>query len=173
MSRSGGHSAARLGVALLTFVALGVQLARSPSVANFFSFFTVQSNLLAATVLLVAAVRGRSGRDLAPLDMWRGAAALVHYLMPVVVVADWILAPPRRRIRFGRALLWLVYPVGYLVYSLVRGALVGWYPYPFLDPTRGAGYGGVAVAAAGIAVGAVGFTAVLLWAARRAGTPVG
>jgi hypothetical protein len=28
-------------------------------------------------------------------------------------------------------------------HSLVRGGLVNWYPYPFLDPTHG-GYGSVA-----------------------------
>ncbi|MDQ7859729.1 MAG: hypothetical protein RB149_13070 [Armatimonadota bacterium] len=76
MTSGGTHSVLRLAFALLTFVALGVQLGRTPSVANFVSLFTVQSNLLAATVLLVAAVRGLWGRDLAPLDMWRGAAAL-------------------------------------------------------------------------------------------------
>ncbi|MDR7457002.1 MAG: hypothetical protein QN125_06915 [Armatimonadota bacterium] len=76
MTSGGTHSVLRLALALLTFVALGVQLGRTPSVANFVSLFTVQSNLLAATVLLVAAVRGLWGRDLAPLDMWRGAAAL-------------------------------------------------------------------------------------------------
>ncbi|HWZ84284.1 MAG TPA: Pr6Pr family membrane protein [Terriglobales bacterium] len=29
---------------------------------------------------------------------------------------------------------WLVFPAAYCGYSLVRGALVGWYLYPFLDP---------------------------------------
>jgi hypothetical protein len=27
----------------------------------------------------------------------------------------------------------LVFPVAYAIYSLVRGGLTGWYPYPFLD----------------------------------------
>jgi hypothetical protein len=151
--------------------------------------------------MTIAAVRGFGGRDLAPLDMWRGAAALymattgvvyvlllsgledalqtqiswvnlvVHYIMPVVVVLDWLIDPPRRRVPFARALLWFVFPVVYLVYSLARGALVGRYPYPFLDPTGARGYGGVAVAAVFIAVGLVGFTALLAWTAPRRAAP--
>jgi hypothetical protein len=35
---------------------------------------------------------------------------------------------------FRWSLIWLAYPVLYLVYSLVRGAFVDWYPYPFINP---------------------------------------
>ena len=28
---------------------------------------------------------------------------------------------------------------------MIRGVIVEWYPYPFLNPAQGAGYGGVAV----------------------------
>jgi len=31
-------------------------------------------------------------------------------------------------------LIFLVYPVAYGAYSLIRGPIVDWYPYPFLDP---------------------------------------
>jgi hypothetical protein len=31
------------------------------------------------------------------------------------------------------ALWWLAFPGVYFTYVLVRGALTGWYPYPFLD----------------------------------------
>jgi hypothetical protein len=44
----------------------------------------------------------------------------------------------------------LVFPAAYLAYSLLRGAQAGWYPYPFLNPTRVGEYGGVAVYAIGI-----------------------
>ena len=48
-------------------------------------------------------------------------------------------------------LTWLVVPLAYLVYSLVRGAVVDWYPYPFMDPGEH-GYAGVAVTSVVIAV---------------------
>ncbi|MFP3387086.1 Pr6Pr family membrane protein, partial [Tritonibacter sp. SIMBA_163] len=40
--------------------------------------------------------------------------------------------------------LWILYPVAYLIYTLLRGLVVEWYPYPFLDPGNG-GYIQVAI----------------------------
>ena len=49
------------------------------------------------------------------------------------------------------ALLWLVYPLVWTLATVVRGAIDGWYPYPFLDPANG-GYGQVAVSVVGVTV---------------------
>ncbi|MCY1375108.1 hypothetical protein D9M69_624970 [compost metagenome] len=88
--------------------------------------------------------------DLGALRPWINT--LLHHVMPCVVLLDWLLQPPRRRLG-GRQLLWtLVFPMAYLVYTLVRGSRTGWYPYPFLNPANVGGYGGVAVYAAGIAL---------------------
>ncbi len=56
-------------------------------------------------------------------------------------------------IELHRALIWLVYPLLFAVYSLIRGPIVGWYPYPFLDPAHVGGYGVVALYCPGIAAG--------------------
>jgi hypothetical protein len=42
---------------------------------------------------------------------------------------------------------WLIYPVLHLVYTLIRGAIVGFYPYPFFNPNRPttAGHRGVTI----------------------------
>ncbi len=39
------------------------------------------------------------------------------------------------------------FPIGWVIYTMIRGVVVGWYPYPFLDPSiaPGLGYRGVAV----------------------------
>jgi hypothetical protein len=58
---------------------------------------------------------------------------VVHYLMPVVIVLDWIFDPPRTRLGVRDALLWLAIPLAYVAYTLVRGSVVHWYPYPFLN----------------------------------------
>ncbi len=59
---------------------------------------------------------------------------------------------------------WIVYAALFAVYSLVRGVIVDWYPYPFLDP-RANGYVSlviglvvlaVAMALMALAVNAVG-----------------
>jgi hypothetical protein len=159
---------ARLGVGLLTLGAIFVQLLNSinhdRSVSNFFSFFTIQSNLLAALLLVIVGLYillGKSGRTVAYL---RGALTLymtmtgviyilllsgyeqslqttipavniiLHYFMPAVVLLDWLIFPPTKKLSLRLALIWLIYPLFYLAYSLVRGAITGWYPYPFIDP---------------------------------------
>ena len=45
----------------------------------------------------------------------------------------------------------MIYPLAWTVLTVIRGALDGWYPYPFLDPANG-GYGAV-VTTVGIVVG--------------------
>ena len=150
------------------------------SAVNFFSFFTIQSNLFAAVVLLCAGV-GLTGRwSPRTGDLVRGAAVVymattgvvyavllagtasqtiayvgwadvvVHRIMPVVIVADWLIVPPRTRLTPRAALVWLWYPALFLAYSLIRGAIVGWYPYPFLTPGSVGGYAGVAAYSIGI-----------------------
>jgi hypothetical protein len=158
----------RLAAGVLTLGVILVQLVDSitkdRSVSNFFSFFTVQSNLLVALLLVTVGVYvllGKSGRSVAYL---RGALTLymtmtgiiyilllsgneqslqttipfvnivLHYVMPVLILLDWLVFPPQKRLSFRWSLLWLAYPVLYLVYSLVRGAFVDWYPYPFINP---------------------------------------
>ncbi len=158
----------RLAAGLLTLGAISLQLfdsiAKGRDVANFFSFFTIQSNLLVALLLVTVGLYvllGKSGRSVAYL---RGALTLymtmtgiiyvlllsgyeqglqttipavnvvLHYIMPAVVLLDWLIFPPQKRLSFQKALVWLVYPMLYLAYSLVRGIFVNWYPYPFIDP---------------------------------------
>lgn len=154
---------------------------------NFFSYFTIESNIIAGVVFLISAWMLFKGRKSSTLDFSRGAATLfmtitgivfatllskldvqltavpwdntvLHYVIPMAILADWVLDPPTKAIRFGKAVWWLVYPLMYLVYSLIRGAAVGWYPYPFLNPAI-KGYGNVAWVAFVILV----FTLVLTW----------
>ena len=161
---------------------------------NFLSFFTIQSNLLAGVVLLLVVSRPEAPwlswlRGLATLCMvvtgvvfslllsglpadvltavpWDNV--VLHYLVPVWFALDWALGPPAPPVPFRSGLLWVLYPLAYVTYSLVRGPLVDWYPYPFLDPAEG-GYAAVAVTSAGIAVVVVGLTWLLTWwGARRA-----
>jgi hypothetical protein len=141
--------------------------------ANFFSYFTILTNVLVGVTMLVAALLTAAGR-LETLDVVRGAAAVyalvvgigfavllsgledvaftavpwdnvvLHYLVPAAVLVDLVLDPPRRRLRFVPSLGWLAFPLAYLAYSLVRGEITGWYPYPFLDPATD-GVGGIAL----------------------------
>ncbi|MFB7716961.1 MULTISPECIES: Pr6Pr family membrane protein [unclassified Nocardia] len=135
------------------------------SYANYFSYFTIQSNLLAMVVLLVGAVRDPGDRrwqllrcgavlymvitgiiyalllsniDVQMEGQWTNS--VLHRIIPIVMLADWLLvvAPAvKLTVRMIGGLL--IYPLLYGVYTLIRGAIVDWYPYPFIDP-RGPGY---------------------------------
>jgi hypothetical protein len=191
----------KVGFALLALYAVAVQiifLQRNlmfvPS--NFFSYFTVESNLLAAAVFLVSAwlIRGdRGDKKSRVFEYLRGAAVLymvitglvysillsgadvqtplpfvdtvLHYVFPVVVLIDWLIDRPSRAVPMKVALLWLSFPVAYVVYSLVRGSIVGWYPYPFLDVTAH-GYTSVATVSVILAV----CTVILSWLVAKLGS---
>ena len=160
------------------------------SLGSFFSYFTILSNCSMTVVLLVGGVLGMTGREGVP-DLVRGAVTLymaitgvvfavalahyealgtipwvndvVHRLMPVVILIDWLAVPPQRPVRWAQALWWLVFPLLYLPYTLIRGRIVGWYPYPFLDP-RGKGYGHVVVSSVVVTLAFLAIGALLVWA---------
>jgi hypothetical protein len=71
---------------------------------------------------------------------------LLHYVVPLMVLIDFLLAERRGVYRWRFAASWLCYPLAYLAYALIRGAYftVGSYPYPFLNVTKH-GYRGVAL----------------------------
>lgn len=81
--------------------------------------------------------------DLGSLLPWINI--VVHFITPAAVLLDWLYAPPQSAISVKQLRYWLIYPLLYLIYTLVRGAAVGWYPYPFLNPSKAGGAGGVAL----------------------------
>ncbi|MEU7907500.1 Pr6Pr family membrane protein [Actinoplanes sp. NPDC049118] len=72
---------------------------------------------------------------------------LVHYVVPTLVLIDWIAFGPRRVSPWRDLWLWILFPLGYGVASVLRALAVPTvsdrYPYFFLDPTSD-GYGWVA-----------------------------
>ena len=61
------------------------------------------------------------------------ADAMLHYVMPSLVVLFWAWAVPARSIGWDRVPWLLAYPLVYLVYVFVRGEIVALYPYEFID----------------------------------------
>jgi hypothetical protein len=97
------------------------------------------------------------------------ANAVLHYVIPAAAALDWLIDPPRHRLGPTIALAWLAYPVAWFAYTLIRGSVVGWYPYPFVDVSTH-GYGRVLLnALVFLAVFAVGALALSRLAAWRSG----
>jgi len=61
------------------------------------------------------------------------ADKLLHIVVPLLCLVGWLVFGPRGLISRRDIGAFLVVPVGWLVYTLVRGAFVDWYPYPFVD----------------------------------------
>ncbi|MBO1625581.1 Pr6Pr family membrane protein [Bacillus sp. SY8(2021)] len=70
------------------------------------------------------------------------------------------LNPQTKEIKWQHAVSWLLCPLLYVIYSLIRGALINWHSYSFLDP-RINGYGSVFLYSVGIGI-AIGFICVLV-----------
>ena len=78
---------------------------------------------------------------------------LLHTGVPIATVLAWLLVGPRHRPRPPDLGWAFALPVGWVVYTYAHGAVMGWYPYPFLDPS----YLGYPAALAQTALLAVGF----------------
>ncbi|MBB5807640.1 hypothetical protein F4560_007408 [Saccharothrix ecbatanensis] len=137
---------------------LGVRLLR------LFSYFTVQSNVFVLAVALTLALNPRRdgrGWRVARLDALLGItitgvvfdlllARLVHpvgaawwvnlgfhRLAPLMAVLGWLLFGPRPRVDWASVAKALsIWPVLWIAYTFVHGAITDWYPYPFLDVTE-------------------------------------
>ncbi|WP_321807652.1 Pr6Pr family membrane protein [Burkholderia sp. BCC1993] len=163
---------------------------------NYLSYFTQLSSLYAAA-MLVAGLSRITRRGSARYESMRGAAVLyvlitaivyelllarldalrhvtpalnnwvLHRIVPLVVLCDWLYMEPRSPIPWRSAVAWLGFPVIYLGYTLVRGALENWYPYPFVDP-RPHGYLPVAIQCSLIALGAAGLALGIRWLGNHA-----
>lgn len=74
---------------------------------------------------------------------------LLHQVVPLLAVISWLLVGPRLDITWGDFGPFLVLPMSWIAYTLVRGVFVDWYPYPFIDVLEN-GYGVVALNAVGV-----------------------
>jgi len=61
------------------------------------------------------------------------ANVLLHYVMPLLYVLDWLLFTPKGQLTWKDALRWLLFPLGFALWALFWGAIFGFYPYPFID----------------------------------------
>jgi hypothetical protein len=129
-------------------------------VFNVFCYFTVQTNLLVAVTSILLLVRAERASllfralrlsglvaiivtfaiyhtalsNLVELDGWAKVAdQLVHTVAPVLAVVSWLVAGPRGQADERVAVWSLLAPAAWVAFTLVRGELIGFYPYPFVD----------------------------------------
>jgi hypothetical protein len=129
---------------------------------NFFSYFTILTNILAALAMTLSILKPGSYFDrpsvrtaiaayiivvavtyhLILRDLWdpQGlqwiADITLHYVTPIQFALDWHLFVPKRAIPWSTALTALVYPLVYMGWTLWHGSWSGFYPYPFVDVSQ-------------------------------------
>jgi len=61
------------------------------------------------------------------------ADKVLHDAVPILYLVYWFIFVPKGRLAWKDPVLWLIFPVGYMIVGFVRGALTGFYPYYFAD----------------------------------------
>ena len=192
------------GLAIQLYVVLLMRWTSGASVIggllSYFSFFTVLTNTLVATVLSYAVISRPSKARTFFLQSWVSsgitvsiivvgvayslllrqlwqpeglqwlANEILHDVMPVLFALYWWFCVPKGLLRLSHIGLWVLYPLLYFAYILLRGHLLGVYPYPFVDVEK-LGYGQTFINAGGILAGfvavAVAVMAVDRWRGAR------
>ncbi|MFC6354556.1 Pr6Pr family membrane protein [Luethyella okanaganae] len=89
---------------------------------------------------------------------------ILHLWAPSYMVLVWIFTPGKSPLPWNR--LWAIvsFPLVWSVYTMLRGPIVGWYPYPFLDPAQPGGYRAVLIYVVAIAgfIGLMGCAVIWL-----------
>ena len=150
----------------------------STRLVEFIGYFTVLSNILVAWVSATLARDpehdGRTWRVVAmatlvgiavtavvhwfflrPILDLEGSSyvvdKLLHVVVPLLFVAAWVAVGPRRQTTRAEVLPMLLYPGLWGAYTLVRGSIVDFWPYPFMNVDK-LGWGHVLLNLAGVAV---------------------
>lgn len=136
---------------------------KTGTAVNYFSFFTIQANFLVTLTASFAAFdpASRIGKFFTGLSVQTAIAlyifivgivyntvlrglvlhtgwslfldTMLHVVLPVLYLVYWALMRPKGNLEYRNGIYWLIFPFLYLLYSMIRGAVVGWYPYPFLN----------------------------------------
>jgi len=169
---------------LIFFARLSIGASLLGGLVSFFSYFTILTNTLVATVLTCAVTERESAarrwflqpwvssgiavsiavvglaysillRHLWHPEGWQFVAdELLHDVMPLLFLGYWWYCVPKGTLRLWHLPLWLIYPLVYFIYALLRGHLLGAYAYPFIDVAV-LGYPQVLANAGGILLGFV------------------
>ncbi|MFD0750128.1 Pr6Pr family membrane protein [Mucilaginibacter calamicampi] len=165
------------------------------AIVQLLSYFTIQTNFLLALLLSLLVIKPQSkwARFFAqphvisamaayitivglvyhfmlrtqfhPVGLFKVTSDIFHIVSPIAFIAFWLFLVNKPLIKWINILLWLVYPLIYTIYILVRGALTGYYPYNFLEVNT-LGYGKVMANCGFLLVGFIILNAIFILISR-------
>lgn len=136
------------------------------TIIRYFSFFTILTNILVTTCCTVLLLKRKSklnnfysnAKTLTAITVYITIVGLVynlilrflwkpeglqflvdellHTVIPLSFIFFWVFFVPKAKLQWKDIFPWLLYPFGYIIYVLIRGAFSGFYPYPFIDVTK-------------------------------------
>ncbi len=136
------------------------------TIIRYFSFFTILTNILVTTCCTVLLLKGKSklndffsrAKILSAIALYITIVGLVynlilrflwkpeglqllvdellHTVIPLSFIFFWMFFVAKAKLQWKDIFPWLLYPFGYIIYVLIRGAFSGFYPYPFIDVTK-------------------------------------
>jgi putative effector of murein hydrolase LrgA (UPF0299 family) len=75
---------------------------------------------------------------------------IIHVWAPLFIAIDLIVFAPALRLKLREGLWVWLYPLAWLLFSVVRGLATNWWPYWFINPNEDAGVPGVVMYVLGI-----------------------
>ncbi|MEO6069437.1 MAG: Pr6Pr family membrane protein [Chitinophagaceae bacterium] len=136
------------------------------TIVRYFSYFTILSNLVVALYSSYTLLKpgGRLGKFFAQpnvvaaitlyitivgitynailRDLWSPKGLeivgdeLTHLIVPLSFLLYWLLFIPKGGLKWKDSFPWMIYPIVYLSWVLIFGALSGFYPYFFINVTE-------------------------------------
>lgn len=136
------------------------------TIIKFFSYFTIITNIIVAICFTSIAVKpsGKWGKffsqpqvasainvyifvvglvyntvlrwQWSPQGLQLVVDNLLHVITPVWFLVYWYAFVPKGSLQYKDVWAWLLYPLVYCCYILIRGAITNMYPYFFVDATQ-------------------------------------
>ena len=68
-----------------------------------------------------------------PYGMQKIVDELLHSVIPALFILFWLFFTPIEQLKWKNAFPWLIYPIIYMIYAMIFGAVTKFFPYPFVN----------------------------------------
>jgi len=118
-------------------ICLATQLLLKPTALGRFFAKSSTQTAIAVYIFLVALVYNVALRGLDQPKGWHSLSnELLHVINPLLFVIYWIAFVDKAKLEYKQTVGWLVYPLLYVIFIVIRGYLIRQYPYPFINVVK-------------------------------------
>jgi len=128
---------------------------------NWFRRPATRGMMVAAIILVMGFYHFILAASWNPEGWFKIADVALHYATPVFYVAWWVLFMRHGTLKWTDIARMLLPPIIYLIYVMIRGAIISEYPYPILEANM-LGYGAVAINVLWVLVGLTVLCAIVV-----------